>query len=379
MKLVELLARELDVWPEQAECATQEGGGCAYFWKSYRLSYVRGDWVHGSGYGLISEDWSHSLSELAVDHTTAIITRADWQAERERIAGGWIAWGGGECPVAKGVDVDYMMRGGVENTDADGVTSDRLRWDHRGTAGDIIAYRLHKPEQASVEAIEAGIAAADADQVKPIAEAKARYDQQPRQEQEEMTPCERLGYKVGDLFVMTDSSCFQLGDEIRLIRDDESDCPKFEAVNGGTQRYESLSFVRKITDDRETFAPSTGYIVTDDPRTMRDRILEIDRTTEALEEERGQLVQRLEDEGFVLARVDGKVEHGEPEEWLVGDLLEITGEEEGHEFEIGQIVVITRIDKDDEVMPYYCKPAVGDGEPWFVNSNEAKFHYRPAA
>lgn len=149
MKLVELLARELDVWPEQAECATQEGGGYAYFWKSYRLSYVRGDWVHGSGYGLISEDWSHSLSELAVDHTTAIITRADWQAERERIAGGWIAHDGGKCPVEKGVQIDTQHRDGQERRGSVcGQYGNRTRhvfWSHDGDQAEVIAYRLHKP------------------------------------------------------------------------------------------------------------------------------------------------------------------------------------------------------------------------------------------
>ena len=251
MKLVELLARELDVWPDHAECATQEGGGCAYFWKSYRLSYVRGDWVHGSGYGLISEDWSHSLSELAVDHTTAIITRADWQAERERIAGGWIAWGGGECPVAEGVRVDAKFRNNeiAMNCEAGTHKSDHGTmcaqiWTHDDHPGDIIAYRLHKPEQASVEAIEAGIAAADAGKVKPIAEVKSMYEYNPIH--------------------------------------------------------------------------------------TRDRILEIDRTTEALEEERVALVQRLADEGFVLARVDGKVAPVEDmsdwRNWEAGDIIEMIGD-----------------------------------------------------
>ena len=231
MKLVELLARELDVWPEQAECATQEGGGCAYFWKSYRLSYVRGDWVHGSGYGLISEDWSHSLSELAVDHTTAIITRADWQAERERIAGGWIAWGGGECPVAEGVRVDVRYRCAKEDMNSGALETigcQSQNWLDENHRYDIIAYRLHKPEQASAEAIDAGIAAADAGQVKPIAEAKARYDHQPQQEQEEMTPCEKLGYKVGDRFKMIDPTHGgYVGQIAELYYDDGTHEPKF--------------------------------------------------------------------------------------------------------------------------------------------------------
>ena len=297
MKLVELLARELDVWPEQAECATQEGGGCAYFWKSDRLSYVRGDWVHGSGYGLIDADWSHSLSELATDHATAIITRADWEAERARIAGGWIAWGGGECPVPEGTLIDIKCRDGQRRDYVEcgtyGTRTNQMFWDHCYDGAEVIAYRLHKPEHASIEAINAGIAAADAGQVKPIEEVKAMYEYNPIH--------------------------------------------------------------------------------------TRDRINTIDFDIHSLTTERAQLVQRLADEGFALIQVVAQVEFGDPGEWMVGDLLEITGEEEGHEFEIGQIVTIARIDQDDECMPYYCKPSIGDGEPWFVNSNEAKFHSRPTA
>ena len=300
MKLVELLARELDVWPGCAEVATQDGGGMVCFSRGplpvFGAKYDD-EWSFDQS-GAIDCDGRLSLL-LATDHATAIITRADWQAERERIAGGWISWGGGECPVDNGVRVDVRYRCGDESMNQPALEAGNLAelwatdWAHTGHTHDIIAYRLHKPEQASAEAIDVGIAAADAGKVKPIEEVKAMHEYNPIH--------------------------------------------------------------------------------------TRNRIREIDRTTEALEEERVSLVQRLADEGFVLARVDGKVVHGEPEEWLVGDLLEITGEEEGHEFEIGQIVVITRIDKDDEVMPYYCKPAVGDGEPWFVNSNEAKFHSRPAA
>ena len=108
---------------------------------------------------------------------------------------------------------------------------------------------------------------------------------------------------------------------------------------------------------------------------MRDRILEIDRTTEALEEERVALVQRLAGEGFSLLQV---VAHSEPEEWKVGDLMEITGEEDGHKFEIGSIVRIEEIDHEDDELPYNCR-SVSGGSLWYVNSNEAKFHSRPTA
>ena len=309
MKLVELLAQELDVWPHNAVTITQDDDAALNLYRiGNPTATTDGGCVwRGTGFnGYLTKP-----DVLADDYQTAIITRADWQAERERIAGGWIAWGGGECPVAGGALIDTRHRDGQERLHTScgqyGTRTHQMFWDHCGDGAEVIAYRLHKPEQ-----------------------------QQPQQEREEMTPCEKLGYKVGDLFVMTESSCFQRGDEIRLIRDDESDCPKLEAVNGGTQRYESLIFVRKITD-KPAVAVNIETQGTDDPRAMRDRILEIDRTTEALEGERGQLVQRLADEGFVLARVDGKVEPVEDmsdwRNWKAGDSVEVISDdddESGH-------------------------------------------------
>lgn len=65
---------------------------------------------------------------------------------------GWIRWKGGVCPVDSGVLVDVRYR--------DKSTKERLRalelvpgrmatdWSHTKEDGDIMAYRLHKPESA---------------------------------------------------------------------------------------------------------------------------------------------------------------------------------------------------------------------------------------
>lgn len=54
------------------------------------------------------------------------------------------------------------------------------------------------------------------------------------QEQEYKTPCEQLGYELGDLFEVVDGedACFSEGSIIRLIEDDDSDCPYFKLVSG---------------------------------------------------------------------------------------------------------------------------------------------------
>lgn len=54
----------------------------------------------------------------------------------------WIEWKGGDCPVPVGTLVQVKFLDG----DTDEQLSGDLRWDwlHDGSAGDIIAYRLHE-------------------------------------------------------------------------------------------------------------------------------------------------------------------------------------------------------------------------------------------
>lgn len=65
----------------------------------------------------------------------------------------------------------------------------------------------------------------------------------------------------------------------------------------------------------------------DGPIKWRDRIREIDKTVEALEEERAALAQQLEGEGFQLiaAKVKPDDDMGDWRNWKVGDLIERVG------------------------------------------------------
>lgn len=61
---------------------------------------------------------------------------------------GWIEWGGGECPVERGVLVEVKYRN-EKNYHIKGVNRAwEWSWEHHGTEGDIIAYRLHQPQEA---------------------------------------------------------------------------------------------------------------------------------------------------------------------------------------------------------------------------------------
>lgn len=67
----------------------------------------------------------------------------------------------------------------------------------------------------------------------------------------ELTPCEKLGYKIGDKFIMTKSegACgFNIGGEIILIGDDGTDSPKFFSPNVNAYRYIVLEDVQKLDD-----------------------------------------------------------------------------------------------------------------------------------
>ena len=93
-----------------------------------------------------------SYYELATDHATAIVTREMWEAERN---GGWIAWGGGECPVEKGALIDTKHRDGeVRKRSKCGLNGNRTYcgeglsfWRHDGDSAEVIACRIHTPAQ----------------------------------------------------------------------------------------------------------------------------------------------------------------------------------------------------------------------------------------
>lgn len=68
----------------------------------------------------------------------------------------WIEWKGGKCPVENGALVDVMFRNGSKSFGVpagDSVTKSpnahQVYWDNDNNDYDIIAYRLHQPEQAA--------------------------------------------------------------------------------------------------------------------------------------------------------------------------------------------------------------------------------------
>ncbi len=115
----------------------------------------------------------------------------------------------------------------------------------------------------------------------------------------------------------------------------------------------------------------------DRPLQWRDRITEIDRSVEALEEERASLIQKLADEGFKLINREAVAlpDMSDWCNWKIGDLLEVVKEEFGHKFQIGEIV---RMKSLPTVTGGQIKCEHIDSSGWWwLNNQELKFHSRP--
>lgn len=101
---------------------------------------------------------SHEELCLASDWATAIITREQYEAALAAKNDGWIEWGGGKCPVEEGTLVDVRYRDSQAYPDRIGALAlveggsgaTYHHWLHDGMMNDIIAYRLHQPQESDL-------------------------------------------------------------------------------------------------------------------------------------------------------------------------------------------------------------------------------------
>lgn len=151
MKLVEILARELKEWPEGADHAYQDPNKCVYFSSGQKPErhQVGTGWnvasnkvrmIYGGGFG--------DVFTKAKDHATAIVTRADWQAAKDKLEGKtvkdenpWRRNRGRKTPPIDGlVDVKYR-----DGTIHEGNAADWWEWQHTNDDDDIMYWRAHTP------------------------------------------------------------------------------------------------------------------------------------------------------------------------------------------------------------------------------------------
>lgn len=93
------------------------------------------------------------------NHHQTVLSRAEYfHLYPASDANGWIEWNGGDCPVRFGKLIDVRYRDGHvqlgcrAESRCDTELYATTHWGNSGGAADIIAYRLHKPEQ--VETVE---------------------------------------------------------------------------------------------------------------------------------------------------------------------------------------------------------------------------------
>lgn len=177
MKLVEILAKELDEWPEGYSRVVQNpkvNEGWCLFLDDEQVSFDESQWDYVS---FDMRIYKKTLdAELAADHEAAIVTRADWEAERAKLkvgqavdslaeeraklkapkanADGWIRHRGGKCPVEAGTRVSTKYRDGtitlVHHLTADPMASNvslKTVWGHKKDQYDIMYYKPHKPTE----------------------------------------------------------------------------------------------------------------------------------------------------------------------------------------------------------------------------------------
>ena len=135
MNLIDILVEELPKrggWPEGVIKISSTSCGRVFF---------DGQSPHGFTLPVASDAWDSHKHPFSY---TNAVTREQYEAALAAKNEGWIEWSGGECPVADFLKVEYQLRGGAKWSDSAKI----LEWQHEGGRHDIIAYRLHKPQEA---------------------------------------------------------------------------------------------------------------------------------------------------------------------------------------------------------------------------------------
>jgi hypothetical protein len=257
-RLVEILSKELHSWPQGDrgnDGISQDGTGeLNSLDKGRDPSFHEGDKVWMAR----SHSYLGETLELASDYATAVVSKAQWQAERDRQKGGkWKRHRGGKCPVQESQEVEVRFRDGeIEASYA----SDFFGWEH-GVLDDkfaeIMAYRvISQPQAEEVEVIT------DKKWYEPEEDPDTREYKGP-------FPCAPAGEPVTEL-------------------------------EWDIQFQQGIFHMEAKTDQ------------IDGPILWRDTVNELDAYIEEFTREREALIQRLADEGFVLIQPITGVRASEP-------------------------------------------------------------------
>ena len=134
MKLVEILAKEMDVWPLDAARVGQAVDG------DIHVNNSDDEFIRHTGVLLTrADDWN-----------SAEINQAQWQAERDRQKGGeWKRHRGGKCPVSENSVIDVKLDTGDTMKNE---VAGNWEWSHQDIYPRITQYRvISQPQEEEVE------------------------------------------------------------------------------------------------------------------------------------------------------------------------------------------------------------------------------------
>ena len=151
MKLVDILVEELPKrggWPDGVRYITQDNG-----YDTYKGTICGYDSLpeFNRKIWLSNKPDRHAnvvimrINNIASDYTTAIITREQYESALAAKNEGWIEWGGGLIPISTNTFVDVKFNNGDVRL---GKIAGEYSWEHVWEDSNIIAYRLHQPQEA---------------------------------------------------------------------------------------------------------------------------------------------------------------------------------------------------------------------------------------
>lgn len=336
MKLVQLLAKELKEWPQGVDIYAQDANGQIYPWVGIP-SRDEDEWLCEGAKIHQGKSWfGGEKKKPCDDHMTANVTKSQWQAEREKMnKPKWIRHRGGWMPVSAATIVEVRLRcGDIQKHEAC-----EFLWRHKDcdSAANIMAYRV-------------------------IEETKD-------QEIEEVIPKHMaFGYASKEEMVA------QIGEECPFSQVAST----AEKTNFGTITYKLEIDATEATQQIDSLVEKWGQI--ESPLKWRDEIIELEAYEEEFRREREKLIRKLESEGLKLidhvAPVYGfsDIDFSDWRNWQEGDVIEVTANNGGHEFENGAEVTVINIDEEDAT---YRIEVTKDGEDWWLAKSDGKFIRRP--
>lgn len=219
------------------EFAAQDGDGGIGGYK------VKPEWDSLAKYWWREASGQWFLANKIKNHHQTVLSRAEYfHLYPAPDADGWIEWNGGDCPV--GGDVCVKFRSGA--IQGAGMSAHRFYWKHDGDISDIIAYRLHKLEQAKPESAQAVEAKPTIEQLASDYRNKLDYANRKQDEADKANmesdaalaqledAIAEIGFAITPLvatekeseLVITDWRDLQVGDEIEVFN---FECPESES------------------------------------------------------------------------------------------------------------------------------------------------------